>query len=62
MDKMELPFRVKLKLQGANLIFTVLAKDTHEALKLIQEQYPTASVLSAQSSHEILNGKVHQWI
>ena len=61
MDKTETPHRVSLKLNGARLVFTVLAKDTHEALKLIQEQHPTANLISAQSSDEILNGKVHQW-
>jgi len=61
MDKTETPHRVSLKLNGARLVFTVLAKDAHDALKLVQEDHPTASVLSAQSSDEILNGKVHQW-
>ena len=58
---MKTPFRVKLKLQGANLIFTVFASDKFEAMKLIQEKHPSASVISAQGSDEILNGKVHQW-
>ena len=62
MIKTETPHRVSLKLNGARLVFTVLAKDTHEALKLVQEQHPTASLISAQSSDEIINGKVHQWI
>lgn len=61
MIKTETPHRVSLKLNGARLVFTVLAKDTHEALKLVQEQHPTASVLSTQNSDEILDGKVHQW-
>ena len=56
----ELPFRVKLKLQGANLIFTVFASDKHEAMKMVQEDHPTASVVSAEGSEE-LSGKVHQW-
>tara|TARA_B110001469_G_C9593901_1_gene294822 strand:+ start:736 stop:927 length:192 start_codon:yes stop_codon:yes gene_type:complete len=58
----ETPHRVSLKLDGADLVFTVLAKDTQEALKLVQELHPTASVLSAKSSDDILDGKVHQWI
>ena len=56
----ELPFRVKLKLQGANLIFTVFASDKYEAMKMVQEDHPTASVVSAEGSEE-LSGKVHQW-
>ncbi len=61
MTKTETPHRVSLKLNGASLVFTLLAKDTHDAMKLIQAKHPTASVLSAQSSDEILDGKVHQW-
>ena len=56
----ELPFRVKLELQGANLIFTVFASDKYEAMKMVQEDHPTASVVSAEGSEE-LSGKVHQW-
>ena len=56
----ELPFRVKLKLQGANLIFTVFASDKYEAMKMVQEDHPTASVVSAEGAEE-LSGKVHQW-
>lgn len=57
MNKKQLPFRVKLKLQGANLIFTVFASDKFEAMKTVQEQHPAASVLSAQSSEEIIGTK-----
>ena len=56
----ELPFRVKLKLQGANLIFTVFASDKYEAMKIVQEQHPSASVVSAEGSDE-LSGKIHKW-
>ena len=61
MDKTELPFRVKLKLQGANLIFTVFASDKYDAMKKVQEQHPSASVVSAEGSEEILDGKAYQW-
>ena len=61
MGKMELPFRVKLKLQGANLIFTVFASDKYDAMKMVQEDHPSASVISAQGSDELVGGKVHQW-
>jgi hypothetical protein len=57
MDKMKAPFRVKLKMQGANLVFTVFASDKYEAMKTVQEDHPTASVLSAQSSEEIIGTK-----
>jgi hypothetical protein len=57
MDKTELPFRVKLKLQGANLIFTVFASDKYEAMKTVQEQHPAASVVSAEGSDEIIGTK-----
>ena len=57
----QIPHRVRLRLYGANLVFTVFAKDAQDAMKTVQEQHPTASVLSAQSSDEILNGKVQQW-
>ena len=56
----ELPFRVKLKLQGANLIFTVFASDKYEAMKMVQKDHPSASVVSAEGSEE-LSGKIHQW-
>ena len=56
----ELPFRVKLKLQGANLIFTVFASDKYEAMKIVQEQHPNASVVSAEGFEE-LSGRVHKW-
>ena len=56
----EQPFRVKLKLQGANLIFTVFASDKYEAMELVQEDHPCATVVSAEGSEE-LSGKVHQW-
>ncbi len=62
MGKMkELPFRVKLKLQGANLIFTVFASDKYEAMKLLQEKHPCASVVSAEGSEELIGERVHQW-
>ena len=48
MIKAELPFRVKLKMQGANLIFTVFASDKYDAMKTVQELYPKASVISAE--------------
>jgi hypothetical protein len=57
MIKTETPHRVSLKLNGARLVFTVLAKDTHEALKLVQEEHPSASVISAQGSDEIIGTK-----
>ena len=56
----EIPFRVKLKLQGANLIFTVFASDKYEAMKLVQERHPNATVVSAEGSEE-LSGKIHKW-
>jgi hypothetical protein len=62
MIKTELPFRVKLKLQGANLVFTVFASDKHAAMKTVQEQHPSASVVSAEGSGELLDGKAYQWI
>ena len=46
--KRQLPFRVKLRLDGANLIFTVLSSDKFEAMKTVQELYPKASVISAE--------------
>ena len=61
MIKAELPFRVKLKMQGANLIFTVFASDKYDAMKTVQEQHPSASVVSAEGSDELVEGKVHQW-
>ena len=51
---------MKLKLQGANLIFTVFASDKYEAMKIVQEAHPSASVVSAEGSDE-LSGKIHQW-
>jgi len=57
MNKKQLPFRVKLKLQGANLVFTVFASDKYEAMKTVQEQHPTASVVSAEGSEEIMGTK-----
>jgi hypothetical protein len=61
MTKAELPFRVKLKLDGANLIFTILSSDKYEAMKTIQDIHPTASVISAQGSDELTAGGLHQW-
>ena len=61
MDKMKTPFRVKLKLQGANLVFTVFASDKYEAMKTVQEQHPAASVVSAEGSGELVYGKAYQW-
>lgn len=58
---MKTPFRVKLKMQGANLIFTVFASDKYDALKAVQEDHQTASVVSAEGSEEILDGKGYQW-
>ena len=58
--KEDIPFRVKLKLQGANLIFTVFASDKYEAMKIVQEDHPSASVVSAEGSEE-LSGRVHKW-
>ena len=58
MGKMkELPFRVKLKLQGATLIFTVFASDKYEAMKKVQEAHPCASVVSAEGSEELIGTK-----
>jgi len=45
---MKTPFRVKLRLDGANLIFTVFASDKFEAMKTVQELYPKASVINAE--------------
>jgi len=61
MNKKQLPFRFKLKLQGANLVFTVFASDKYDAMKTVQEEYPSASVISAQGSEEILGERVQQW-
>ena len=58
---MKTPFRVKLKLQGANLIFTVFASDKYEAMKMVQEDHPCASVVSAQGSDELMGERSHQW-
>ena len=63
MDKMkELPFRVKLKLQGANLIFTVFASDKYEAMKMVQEKHPCASVVSAEGSDELVGERAGSWM
>jgi hypothetical protein len=61
MNKKQLPFRVKLKLQGANLVFTVFASDKYDAMKTVQEQHPSASVIAAEGSEDLLDRKVHQW-
>ena len=55
----ETPHRVRLRLSGADLVFSVFAKDKYHAMKVIQEQYPTASVLDAQGSP--IDGEVYQW-
>ena len=57
MTNMKTPFRVKLKLQGANLIFTVFASDKYEAMNMVQEQHPSASVVSAGGSDELIGTK-----
>lgn len=46
----ETPFRVRLRLNGADLIFTIFARDEHAAMKLVQAQHPTASVISAKGN------------
>ena len=61
MTKAEIPFRVKLKLQGANLIFTVFASDKYDAMKTVQEQHPSASIIAAEGSDELVDGKAYQW-
>ena len=55
----ETPHRVRLRLSGADLVFTIFAKDKHHAMKVIQEQYPTASVVDALGEPQ--SGKVYQW-
>ena len=61
MNKKQLPFRVKLKLDGANLIFTVLSSDKFEAMKTVQEQHPSASVIAAEGSKELTGERAYQW-
>jgi len=55
----ETPHRVRLRLSGADLVFTVFAKDRYHAMQVVQDQYPTASVIDASS--QAPDGKVYQW-
>ena len=55
----ETPHRVRLRLSGADLVFTIFAKDKNHAMKVVQEQYPTASVVDALSEPQ--SGRVYQW-
>jgi len=55
----EIPHRVRLRLDGAEIIFTIFAKDKYHAMKVVQEKYPTASVVDALGEPQ--GGKVYQW-
>ena len=55
----ETPHRVRLRLSGADLVFTIFAKDKHHAMKAVQEQYPTASVVDALGEPQ--SERVYQW-
>ena len=53
------PHRVRLRLDGAALVFTIFARDRYQAMQVVQDKYPTASVVDAQGSPR--DGEVYQW-
>ena len=53
------PHRVRLRLDGADLVFTIFARDRYQAMQVVQDKYPTASVVDAQGSPR--DGEVYQW-
>ena len=55
----ETPHRVRLRLDGADLVFTVFAKDKYHAMQVVQEKYPKACVVDALGSPR--DGEVYQW-
>ena len=55
----ETPHRVRLRLSGADLVFTIFAKDKYHAMQVVQDKYPTASVVDALGEPQ--SGRVYQW-
>ena len=55
----ETPHRVRLRLDGADLVFTIFAKDRYQVMQVVQDKYPKASVVDAQGSPR--DGEVYQW-